>query len=343
MQPRLGIGSRLALGLAAVAAVILIGHGLATQSTRQAAAAVRRMQSESEPLARRANAVLEKLVAYDRAVSEYLQAGRSSDFGTITAAGAALQGALAAYFDSTAAPPFAPTVLQLRTRLSSHIDSGEHLAKSAAQRARWVDERNAALEHVYHYITSAGGAGLTINGTQVVARRSLSELEGAIAAIRGNFAAGPSMARRERNFAAVLAAHTAELQHSPGKVWLDLIHEEFAAASHLRLAIERFDAANGPARHELLEDSAALTAAVEERLQDPARQGLLQAAQHAATSARIAEHTLAMTGAAVLGVVLLVSVALVLSISLPVRRLTAATRLIASGNRGARAPRGGSA
>jgi diguanylate cyclase (GGDEF)-like protein len=331
------------MGLAAVAAVIVIGHALGTQTTRQASEAVRRMQSESEPLARRANAVLEKLVAYDRSISEYLQAGRSSDFRTITAAGGSLKAVLGAYYDGKPAPVVSPTGLQLRTLLTNYIDKGEQLARSAAQRAQWVDERNTALEHVYHYIASAGGAGLAINGTQVVAQRSLSELEVAIGAIRGNFIPGAVMAHREQNFAAVLTAHTAELQRSPGKAWLSLLRDDFKAAVRLRVAIEHFDAASGPARHELLEDSATLTAAVEEQLQNPARLGLLQAAEYAASSAETAQQTLTMTGAAVMGVVLLISVALALSISLPVRRLTAATRLIASGNRGARAPRGGSA
>jgi diguanylate cyclase (GGDEF)-like protein len=331
------------MGLAAVAAVIVIGHALATQTTRQASEAVRRMQVESEPLARRANTVLEKLVSFDRSVSEYLQAGRSSDFRTITAADGTFQAAITAYYDSKPAPAVSATDQQLRTLLVNHIGKGEQLAKSAAQRAQWVDERNAALERVYHYIVSAGGAGLAISGTQVIAQRSLSELEVAITAIRGNFAPGSVMARREQNFAAVLTAHTAELQRSPGKAWLDLIREDFSTAVRLRMAIEHFDAVNGPARHELLEDSAILTAAVEEQLQDPARLGLLQAAEHAASSAEAAQQTLTMTGAAVMGVVLLISVALALSISLPVRRLTAATRLIAGGNRGARAPRGGSA
>ena len=342
-RPRIGIGSRLALGLAAVAAVILMGHELATRTTRQATEAVRTMQSESEPLARRASAVLEGLVAFDRSVSEYLQAGRSSDFSTITAAGNALQSALTAYYDSTPAPSITPPAAQLRTQLSNHIASGQQLAKSAAQRAQWVDERNAALDRVYHYVASAGGAGMAINGTQVIAQRSLSELEVAIATIRGNFSVGAAMARREQDFAAVLSAHSAELQKSPGKAWLDLVHEDFATATRLRVAIEHFDAANGPARRELLEDSTALTVALEEQLQDPARLGLLQAAEHAASSAQIAEHTLTMTGAAVLGLVLIVSVALALSISLPVRRLTVAIRSMASGNRDARAPRGGSA
>ncbi|MDB6088520.1 MAG: hypothetical protein JWN85_1304 [Gammaproteobacteria bacterium] len=343
LKPRLGIGSRLALGLAAVAAVILVGHGLATRTTGEAVEAVRSMQTKHEPLARRASAVLEQLVSYDRAVSEFLQAGRTSDFGMITSAGDALQDALTAYYDTTPPPPLSPTGTQLRGQLSHHIDSGRQLAKSASQRALWVDGRNGALERIHHHIASAGGAGLAINGNQVVAQRSLAELQVAIDAIRGSFGAPALTGRREHEFAAVLAAHTDELLRSPGKAWLELVREDFASAVRLRLAIERFDAANGPARRELLEESAALTAGVEEQLQEPARRGLLQAAQHAATSAEIAEHTLTMTGAAVLGVVLLVWVVLALGISLPVRRLTAATRLLASGNRDARAPRGGSA
>ena len=344
LLPRIGIGSRLTLGLAAVTTVILVGHALATRTTGQAAIAVRRMQTESEPVARRANTVLERLVAYDRSVSEYLQAGRSSDFNTIVASGNALESAVAAYYDSapgtTVTPPAA---VPLRTQLTNHIQNGQQLARSATQRVQWVDERNAALDRVYHYISSAGGAGLAINGTQVVAQRSLSELDVAISAVRGNFSSGPAIAHKEQDFTAVLAAHTAELQRSPGKAWLDLVRDDFTTATRLRLSIEHFDAANGPARHELLEESATLTAAVEEQLQQPARQGLLLAAEHAASSAEIAERTLTLTGAAVLAVVVLVSVALALSISLPVRRLTLAIRSMASGKRDARAPRGGSA
>src|SRR5262249_324155 len=130
LRPRFGIASRLAFGLAAVAAVIIFGHEVATRTTRQATEAVRRMQSESEPLALRADAVLEPLVAYDRAVGEYLEAGRSSDFGNITKAGDALRNAIAAYYDGTPEPPLSPAGTILRVSLSNHIDSGQQLAKS---------------------------------------------------------------------------------------------------------------------------------------------------------------------------------------------------------------------
>jgi diguanylate cyclase (GGDEF)-like protein len=340
--PRLGVGARLALGLAAVAAVLVAGEILATRTAREALQAVRSMQSEHEPLASRASAVLVRLVDYDRAVGEFVQAHNGVDFAAITTAGAALEDALGSYFDDTPSPPVIPAALQLRTQLTQHIAAGRSFASRAAQRAQWVEERRLALDDVYQRITGAGGSGLAINGTQVVARRSLAELQAAIDDIRGN-ADSTAIERRERAFNTVLDAHTAELQSSPGRAWVTLVREDFAEAMRLRQAIAHYDEVSGGDWHKLLEESAALTAGVQELLQKPARNGLFQAAQHAATATEVAERTLAFSGAAVLGLLLVVSVLLTLSISLPVRRLTAATRLLAGGDRGARAPRGGSA
>jgi diguanylate cyclase (GGDEF)-like protein len=319
---------------------------LAARTTRIAVDAVRSMQTEHEPLAQRASSVVATLIAYDRAVIEYLQDDRSSALGSITAAADALDAAVLNYYqrptDSTPGSATAPGA-ELLPQLTSHMEHGRELAKHASQRADWLEQRHAALDRVQQRINSAGGAGLAINGTQVVATRSLSELAAAINAVRGNFAPSAVIAQREREFESTLEAHGTELQRSPGRNWLDLEKQDFAQAVKLRLAIEKFDATNSAARHEFLEESAALTAGVQEHLQDPARRGLMDAAARAAASAQAAQHTLTVTGVAVLGVVLIVSVLLVTSISLPVRRLTAATKLQAAGNRAARAPRGGSA
>ena len=342
--PRLGIGWRLGLGLAAVTTVLMLGEGLATRTTREALEAVRSMQNEHEPLANSANAVLEKLLAYDRAVDEDLQAHNPDEFRAMTEAGDALEAAVAAYFGASPPPPVtASGIGRLRLQLTRHIASARQLASRAAQRAQWVAGRQAALNQVYQRITSAGGSGLAINGTQVVARRSLAELEEAFNAVRGDVATPAVTARREREFTAVLNAHAAEFESSPGRAWLGLVRQDFAQAARQRREIERYDAQSGPQWHSLREDSAALTLGVQQQLQMPARRGLLQAAQHAATAAEGAEHTLRNTAAAVLGLVLLVSLLLAVSISVPVRRLTAATRRLAGGDRGARAPRGGSA
>ena len=340
--PRLGVGARLALGLAAVAAVLVAGEILATRTAREALEAVRSMQNEHEPLASRASAVLVRLIDYDRAVGAYVQAHNGADFAAIATAGGALEDALGSYFDGTPRPTVTQAALELRTQLTRHIAAGRAFASRAAQRAQWVEDRRVALEDVYQRIATAGGSGLAINGTQVVGRRSLAELQSAIDDIRGNEDAAV-LERRERGFAAVLESHAAELQGSPGRAWLALVREDFAAAVRLRQAIANYDEVSRGESHQLLEESAALTASVQELLQKPARSGLYLAAQHAASAAEVAERTLAFSGVAVVALLLLVSVLLTLSISLPVRRLTAATRLLAGGDRGARAPRGGSA
>ena len=59
LKPRLGIGSRLTVGLAAVTGVMLLGHAPVTQTTREALEAVRSMQNEHEPHARRASSVMQ--------------------------------------------------------------------------------------------------------------------------------------------------------------------------------------------------------------------------------------------------------------------------------------------
>jgi hypothetical protein len=214
---RLGIGWRLGLGLAAVSAVLVLGEMLATRTAREALEAVRSMQHEHEPLANSANGVLEKLIAYDRAVGEYVQAhSAADDLSSISVAGDALEAAVAEYFNS--APPSAvtPAAGSLRQQLTRHIASARQLAAQAAQRERWEARRRSDLDHVYQRIVSAGGSGLAINGTQVVAERSLAELHTAINAVRGNFAPPLVIAQREHEFTAMLDAHAAEFEASPG-------------------------------------------------------------------------------------------------------------------------------
>jgi diguanylate cyclase (GGDEF)-like protein len=336
---RLGIGSRLALGLAAVAVVILIGHTFATEKTRKAVEAVRAMQLNHEPLAHHASAVVEKLVGYDRSVSEYLQAAKIPDTTSINSARAALDNAMSVYFNSTPAPPMSEAAADLRTQIAGHVTRGQALAQQATQRADWVSRRVSALRQLQKRVVSAGGAGVRIDQDQVFARRSLAELSTAVNALLGGNV-GP---REEKEFSAVLARHLPELSESPGRAWLDLLREDFKEAVHLRTLIEKFDAINGSTRRDFLDEGVALIVTAQRVLQSPARRGLLVAAENAAASAEEAEATLARTGIAVMAVVFIVAVALVIGITRPVRRLTAVTRQIAAGNRAARAPRGGSA
>ncbi len=339
LRARFGIGARLTLGLAAVAAVVVVAHVLATRTTRAAVEAVRSMRTRNEPLAHRASAILEKLGAYDRAVGDDLQSD-DGDFRGLTSAGDELQQAVDRYFEGN--PSLSPDTRQLRDALLAHIQDGRQLALDAAQRAQWREQRWQAIDRVYQLIATAGGTGLTIHG-QVIARPSLSALATAIDAVRYSYGSPATTAARERGFEAALRAHSAELARSPGQAWLDVVQSDFERAVRLRRDMERLDSRDMAARRALLEQSNTLTADVQSELQAPARQALLEAARHAAVSAEAAEHTLTATGVAILIVMVIVSALLAAGISLPVRRLTAATRLLASGDRTVRAPRGGSA
>ena len=270
----MGIGGRLAFGLAAVAGVILIGHTVATETTRRAVEAVRSMQQDHEPIARRAGTVVEKLVAYDRSVSEYLQAARAPDMSSIISAHAVLETALNAYFQSSPSPHLTPATSDLRARITSHMTRGRALAAQAAQRADWVARRHASLDELQKRVTSAGGEGVRIDRDQVFARRSLAELTAAANALRGFGGAGSGV-REEKDFAAVLARHAGELARSPGRAWLDLVREDFNEAVRLRTLIEKFDVINGTARREFLDDGVTLLAGAQQELQAPARRALL--------------------------------------------------------------------
>jgi diguanylate cyclase (GGDEF)-like protein len=339
LLPRFGIGARLTLGLAAVAAVVVVAHVLATRTTRAAAQAVSSMRSQHEPLAYRASVILEKLSAYDRAVGDDLHSD-NGDFQALSSAGDDLQHAVDRYFDGTVV--LTPATRQLRDALLTHIQDGRQVALDAVQQMEWRQQRWQGLDRVYQLVATACGTGLTIHG-QVIARPSLSALATAIDAVRYSDGSPTLIASRERNFEAALHAHAAELGRSPGRAWMDVVRSDFERAVRLRHDMEQLDARDLAARRALLEQSKVLTMDVQTELQAPARQQMLDAARYAAVSAEAAEQTVTDSGIAILIVMVIVSALLVVSISLPVRRLTAATRLLASGDRTARAPRGGSA
>src|SRR6202011_2195606 len=106
--------------------------------------------------------------------------------------------AVADYFGGSPPAPGTASGTRLRLQLTRHIANAREVASRAAQPAPWGVKRQAPLNQVYQRITSAGGSGLAINGTQVVARRSLAELGEAFNAVRGNVATPAVMAQRER-------------------------------------------------------------------------------------------------------------------------------------------------
>jgi diguanylate cyclase (GGDEF)-like protein len=294
------------------------------------------MQTVHEPLAQRASQVLERLIAYDRAVDAALTLGATDKLND---AGRQLGDAVLAYFYQDRAS-LSDT---LRQQIQDHVTNGMDVARTTAQRARWAEERHAALDSVHDRVSVAAAASLAA-GAPAAMQRPFGELVAVLTAIRTDLDASPALAnRREQDFRTLLTSHEAELKRAYGGDWLLVVRNDFAEAAQLRHLIEHLDASNGPKKRAFLEASAALTAAVEQELHAPAERALHEAAHRAATAALVAEETLTLTGVGVFGVFFGVSVLLGFSIIHPVRRLTAATRLLTAGDRHARAPRGGSA
>jgi len=355
------VGGHLALGLALVGTVVLAGQVIADRTTRGAVEAVRSMQGRYEPLVRSAGTLIDQLVAYDRTVGEYLgpqgaehssvdksditgagaERNRSSDADTLSAAESHLTAAVDAYFSLPVVATASVTRSAISTPITHHIETGRSLTMRAADRREWQLRRRTLLDAIGRRVRSAGGEGLVIGGNQVLARRSLADLDAAINALRAEAVAGAGVAGAEQAFERVLSANATELARSPGPAWLELVQDDFHEAVRLRRNISAFDAEDGSAVRSFLQEGAALVAFAETHLQEPARTELAQAAQRAAMAAADAQHTLAVTGLTVIAVVMLVSTVLALRIILPVRRLIATTRRLAAGERDARARRAG--
>jgi diguanylate cyclase (GGDEF)-like protein len=342
---RLGVGAHLALGMAIMGAVVLAGQVVTDRITHTAVEAVNSLQLRYEPEARRAGAIIEKLAAFDRQVEESLgpegssTEAKRSDQADLETATSDLRQAMNAWFLE---PQGRPQML-LKQQISAHMTAGAELVGKSGQRQQWLSERHRLLEAEGRRIAKAGGAGNSINNNEVVARKSLVELSQAAAALRAVVDLGDDGARAEHDFAAALDRNNAELMRSPGVAWMEIIREDFKDAVNLRNEVNRFDASNERNRHEFLRNGARLISDAQTLLQVPARNALAAAAQRAAQAANNAQHALVTTGITVEGVVVLVSLVLALRISVPVKRLTVATRRLAAGERSVSAHSSGSA
>ncbi|HEY6454151.1 MAG TPA: EAL domain-containing protein [Steroidobacteraceae bacterium] len=342
---RLGVGAHLALGMAIMGAVVLVGQVVTNRITHTAVEAVSSLQLRYEPEARRAGAIIEKLAAFDRQVEESLglegssREAKRSDQADLETATTDLRQAMDAWF----LDPQARGQLLLKQQINAHMAAGRDLAGKSGQRQQWLSERHRLLEAEGRRIAKAGGAGLAINNTQVWARKSLVELSQTAAALSSVVDLGEDGARAERDFAAALDRNNAELMRSPGVAWMEIMREDFKSAVALRNEVNRFDASNERNRHEFLRNGAQLISDAQTLLQAPARNALAAAAQRAAQAANNAQHALVTTGISVEVVVVLVSLVLALRISVPVKRLTVATRRLAAGERAVSARSSGSA
>lgn len=344
---RLGIASRLVIGFGAIALVLLAGNWYAARSARFAIDTLHDTKVEHIPLEQAASAIIDYLLAYDRAVFDQLR--RNDEITRDAAAQTArrLAAAVNTYVAQRTAGATASD--RLLDDIMDHVDTGTRLTDAAAERAVALTRYGEVLAALAQRISRTwdANARLEVGGS---ARRSFQELELAVGQLRAAFngyligASAESAARvlrAQRTVSRTLDRHRGELSASPGRAWIDLMDEDLDSVARLLAAIttgdRRIDAISG----EFASSGAAIPALLNERIAQPASAAVIDSTGAAAAATLEAQQTYRNLTFVVIGLTLLVSLLATLSITAPVRRLIRATRSLARGAWRTRAPRGG--
>jgi len=346
---RLSLGAWLALGLMAIMVVCLTGNVLVQRSTRLATQNAARVQEELEPLAHRARTLSDAIGAFDRAVLTYLKPGSRQDRAAIESTRLTLQDAVAEHLKHLR-PQFTVDPSDDLTKvLDEHERAGVKLMDQFDRRGELLASCWSLMDALGQRITSAGAGGLLV-GENVMARRSLSELGQALDAVRDSLTAQlaqPSArsategAQREVTFRRRLMEHADELKRSPGVAWFDLVQGDFNDATRLHRAARKVDTELESSRRTFAAAGADLVEQVRVTFEEPALRALANSASEARNTAQDAERMIALVSVAVMAVILLVTAATLYGITLPAKRLTAATRKLAAGELTTRVPQGG--
>ena len=345
---RLSLGAWLALGLMAIMVVCLAGNVLVQRSTRLATQNAARVQEELEPLAHRARTLADAIGAFDRTVLTYPKPGSRQDRAAIESARLTLQDAVAEHLKHLRPQLNVDPREDLPKLLDEHEHVGVALMDQFDRRAELLASCWSLMDALGKRVASAG-AGQRV-GENVMARRSLSELGQALDAVRDSLTAQlaqPSThsvtegAKREVAFRRKLSEHAEEFKRSPGVAWYDLVRGDFDDATRLHRAARKLDSELESSRRTFAAAGTDLVEQVRVSFEEPALRALAASAGEARATAQDAERMIALVSLAVIGVILLVTAATLYGITLPAKRLTAATRRLAAGALTTRVPQGG--
>jgi diguanylate cyclase (GGDEF)-like protein len=334
---RLPIGAWLVLGFGLVIGAFAYNGISALRSTRDATAQVTRVQKEFEPLTRQARELGDRASAFDRAVLASLRMPSDENREAVLTA----TQRLAQTMNQVSGTPL------LLERMAEHQRNGFQLLALKQQQRRAVAGMQQAYADLDRHVTGAGGRGVVV-GSNVLTRPSLAELTDALEAARNDSAASlgsGSAAQRatlgERRFARALEDHAQELARSPGKVWLELVQQDFSLATSQRRRGLELDAQVEAARLDFTANGDALAVEIRDKLEAPAWSELTVAANAARASVRRAERTIGSATVKSIMIALIALAIITLTITWPVRRLTAGTRKLAAGELDTRVRRGG--
>ena len=343
----LPIGVWLVLGYTLVIVAFAAAIVVSLRSTQSATAELAKMQQQFEPLSRSVRDLGEGLAAFDQVVLAYVRADTSDNRAAVMAAAERLTVAAKRTVDAgaTEASPAAGHLLQ---QVADHEAEGFRLLDMQDERRRSIGALEAAFSALGRRIKGAGGGGILIDNS-LMARPSLAELASAVEAARsdvsseltggGNFAAAPNGG--ETRLRRAFDAHRAELSVSPGRSWLALQLEDFGQVVEQRRRALRLGMEMEVRQEAFAVGGNALASDFRENVEAPAWHAFSAAAQGAQQAVVRSEQTLRTATYKAILLTLLALLTTAWAITRPVRRLTASTRLLASGNLATRVMRGG--
>ncbi|MGQ0833403.1 MAG: putative bifunctional diguanylate cyclase/phosphodiesterase [Gammaproteobacteria bacterium] len=337
----------LVLASSAVLVVVLIGNRLAQQSTHTASQYVSRVEQRFGPLAQLARELGDAIAAFDRAVFSYSKLDGTESSGAIDSASQTLLGVVAQY--QGAGEPAPADAMELAAEILALHREGLALVDQQRRQRVAIREYWGFANSVRDRIERAGAIGVQI-GDNMLARKSLADL--GIAAERARNLAATQFSQREQStveaaalaegtFRTLLRNHADEFGRSPGLAWLELVREDALLAGRLRSNVAKLDGELAAARRAFGASAERVQKRVYSELQEPTWRALTESARHARVTAEEAERLIGLVSMAALIVVLVVSAATALGVTLPVRRLMEGTRRLASGALATRVPRGG--
>jgi diguanylate cyclase (GGDEF)-like protein len=341
------IGLWLVLGFALVIGAFAAASVVSLRSTHEATADLANMQQQFEPLSRSVRDLGDGLATFDRTVLAYLRADSRDNHAAVLATAERLSQAANRTLDVGAAGDSLP-VGPLLQRIADHEAEGFQLLGVQDERRRTIVGLEQAYESLDRRIKGAGGAGVVV-GNSLMARPSMAELARALEAARngvaseltrgGDHAAGPDGG--EARLRRTIETHRAELMASPGRHWLAMLMEDFDTAVKLRRRALQLGSDIEQRQTAFIANGEALAAHIRENVEAPAWREFTAAVASARQAVGDSEKTIkAATYKAIL-LTLLALLATAWAITWPVRRLTAGTRRLASGDLATRVARGG--
>jgi diguanylate cyclase (GGDEF)-like protein len=344
------LGVWLALASATILGVFLYGNYLAQRSTRVTTQNVSHVERRYEPMVRLARDLERAVGAFDRAVLGSMKLDASAGSEEVSVASRDLLAVLDEY--RRVGEPLGDGAVEspLRADIEEFHRNGFALLEQQKQRQVSASACWSALNRLRARVLNAGGNGVPVGNDVMFARGSLNELSRSLATMRDSTSSEISQpwadqsTRAEKDesaFRSFLRQHDAEFRKSPGVAWLELVQEDVRRTSRERRTVASLDRKLDESRQEFAAAAARLQTMVHQHLQEPAWQALRDSARTARVTAQGAEHLLFWFGIVVLAVIVTVSLAAMIGVAVPVRRLIKGTRKLAAGALGTRVPSGG--